>query len=186
MRPCPLIGWPAIRHSRCHDSVGGNLPRGKFNGAPSLLPSVSTVRVALPLLHCYRCIFSWHPTIPVVRICPRCKSPHWDIPKVRLPPYDGGGLGVPEIIAPKRKQIRALVRKHGFAKPRVFGSVARGEAGPKSDIDILVRSWRGDILDRVALARELAELLGRKVEVVPDQGSKWYAEPEIIAQAVPV
>jgi predicted nucleotidyltransferase len=152
----------------------------------SLLLSMSTVRVALPLFHCYRCIFSWHPTTPVIRICPRCKSKNWDVPKVRLPPYDGGGVGIPEIIAPKRKQIRALVRKHGFAKPRVFGSVARGEAGPKSDVDILVRSWRGDILDRVALARELGELLGREVDVVPDQGLKWYAAPEIMAQAVPV
>lgn len=64
--------------------------------------------------------------------------------------------------------------------------MARGEAGPKSDVDVLVRSWRGDILDRVALARELGELLGGEVEVVPDRGLKWYAEPEILAQAVPL
>jgi uncharacterized protein len=121
-----------------------------------------------------------------VRTCPRCRSKNWNVPKVRLPPYDGGGLGVSEIIGPKRKQILALVRKHGFVKPRVFGSVARGEAGPDSDVDILVRSWRGDILDRVALSRDLGDLLRREVHVVPDRGMKWYAEPEILAQAVPV
>lgn len=143
-------------------------------------------RVSLPVLHCYRCIFSWHPTVPIVRICPRCKSPNWNVPKFRRAPYGGGGVGVREIIAPRRKEIRALVRKHGFREPRVFGSVARGEADAESDVDILVRSWRGDILDRAALARELAKLLGRKVEVVPDRGLKWYAEPEILAQAVPV
>lgn len=147
---------------------------------------MSLVRVELPVLHCYRCIFTWHPTTPVVRICPRCKSPNWNIPKVRLPPYRGGGLGIPEVIGSKRKQVRALVRKHGFTHPRVFGSVARGEAGPTSDVDILVRSWRGDILDRVALSRELGKLLGREVDVVPDRGLKWYAEPEIRAQAVPL
>jgi predicted nucleotidyltransferase len=147
---------------------------------------MTTVRVELPVLHCYRCIFSWHPTVAIVRICPRCKSPNWDVPKIRRPPYTGGGLGIAEIIAPKRKQIRALVRRHGFTEPRVFGSVARGEAGPESDVDLLVRSWRGDILDRAALARELTALLRRETDVVPDKGLKWYAEPEILAQAVPV
>jgi uncharacterized protein len=147
---------------------------------------MSTVRVSLPLLHCYRCIYSWHPKTEVIRICPRCKSPNWNVPVVRLPPYKGGGLGVAEIIGPKRRRLLALVRKHGFSKPRVFGSVARGEAGPKSDVDLLVR-WRGGgLLDMAELASDLSELLGRHVDVIPDDSLKWYVEPEILAQAVAV
>jgi hypothetical protein len=142
--------------------------------------------VSLPVLHCYRCIYSWTPTKSTVRMCPRCKSVRWDVPKVRLPPYDGGGLGIAEIIAPKRKEIRALVRKYRFVKPRVFGSVARGEAGPDSDVDLLVRYRGGGLWDKAGLRIDLSELLGRQVDVVPDDSLKWYAAPEILAQAVPI
>ena len=90
------------------------------------------------------------------------------------------------MIAPRRKEIRALVRRHGYANPRVFGSVARGEARPGSDIDILVARRGASLLDRAALSIELETLLGRPVDVVPEGSLKWYAEPEILAQAVPV
>lgn len=147
---------------------------------------MSTVRVSLPLLHCYRCIYSWHPKSEVIRICPRCKSPHWNVPKVRLPPYAGGGLGIAEIITPKREAIRALVRRYRFSNPRVFGSVARGEAGPKSDVDLLVKYGGGGFSARIDLANDLEDLLGRRVDVIPDDSLKWYAAPEIFAQAVAV
>jgi predicted Zn-ribbon and HTH transcriptional regulator len=35
------------------------------------------VRLPKPL-HCLRCGHEWHPRKPVVTICPKCKSPHWD------------------------------------------------------------------------------------------------------------
>ena len=157
-----------------------------FNTGGRLARAMSTVRVALPLLHCYRCVYSWHPKAEVVRICPRCKSPHWNVPKVRLPPYRGKGLGIADIITPKRKEILALVRKYRFSKPRVFGSVARSEAGPNSDVDLLVEYRGGGFSARIDLANDLEELLGRKVDVVPDDSLKWYSEPEILAEAVPV
>ena len=91
-----------------------------------------------------------------------------------------------DIIAPKRKEIRALVRKHRFSYPRVFGSVARGEAGPRSDIDLLVKYGGGGFDAQIDLALALEDLLGRKVDVIPDDSLKWYTEPEILAQAVPI
>jgi uncharacterized protein len=147
---------------------------------------MSTVRVVLPLLHCYRCIYSWHPKAEVVRICPRCKSPHWNVPKVRLPPYAGGGLGIAEIIAPRRKEVLALVRKYRFSNPRVFGSVARGEAGPDSDVDLLVKSRGGGLWEMAGLRIDLSDLLNRRVDLAPEDSLKWCAAPEILAQAVPV
>jgi uncharacterized protein len=147
---------------------------------------MSTVRVALPILHCYRCFYSWHPKTEVVRICPRCKSPHWNVPEIRRPPYAGGGLGVAEIVAPKRKEIHALVRKYHFSNPRVFGSVARGEASPKSDVDILVKPHGGGLWELAGLRVDLRELLGRPVDVVPEDSLKWYVAPEVLAQAVPL
>jgi uncharacterized protein len=142
--------------------------------------------VSLPVLHCYRCIYTWVPTKSVIRICPRCKSRKWDVPKIRRPPYAGGGLGVTEVIEPKRREVRALVRRHGFSNPRVFGSVARGEAKPESDVDLLVSRRNGGLLDQASLEIALRDLLGRIVEVVAEGSLKWYAEPEILAQAVPV
>ena len=44
----------------------------------------------------------------------------------------------------------------------------------------------GGLLDRVAHSIELRELLGRPVDVIPEGSLKWYAESEILAQAVPM
>jgi len=50
---------------------------------------------------------------------------------------------------------------------RVFGSLARGEAGPDSDIDILVKRDPGrSLLDIVAIKQDLEDLLGCEVDVV--------------------
>ncbi|MFM7570522.1 MAG: nucleotidyltransferase family protein [Betaproteobacteria bacterium] len=74
------------------------------------------------------------------------------------------------------KQIRAqkaaidlLGDKFGARRLRVFGSVARGDEGPDSDIDFLVEFDPGYDLfaQRLPLTRQLAELLGRPVDLVP-------------------
>jgi uncharacterized protein len=171
----------------CREVRGRAYPKVSLKYRPSLSGSKTTVRVALPILHCYRCVYSWTPKSTRIRICLRCKSPYWNVPLVRRPPYKGGGLGIPEIVAPRRKEILALVRKHRFTAPRVFGSVARGGAGRRSDLDLLVRYRpHGTILDRANLEIELRELLHRPVDVVPEGALKWYAAPEILAEAVPV
>ena len=48
------------------------------------------------------------------------------------------GLGIQELLYCERSQILAIAQKHGAYNVRVFGSVARGEATPESDIDLLV------------------------------------------------
>lgn len=63
---------------------------------------------------------------------------------------------------------RAGVRRFG-----VYGSVARGEAGPESDIDILVEfETVPDLLEFAALRDRLAEILGRPVDLVTPQALK--------------
>jgi len=64
--------------------------------------------------------------------------------------------------------------------------VARGEATPGSDVDILVQHHGGGLLDLAGLSIDLSELLGRRVDVVPDDSLRWYAAPQILAEAVPL
>jgi predicted nucleotidyltransferase len=70
----------------------------------------------------------------------------------------------------RRDEILRVAAAHGASNVRVFGSVARGEAGPESDIDMLVdmpSNLRGlaffGALDD--LRRDLEALLGQKVDV---------------------
>ncbi|MBI5115837.1 nucleotidyltransferase domain-containing protein, partial [Candidatus Poribacteria bacterium] len=66
-------------------------------------------------------------------------------------------------------------------------SVARGEAGPESDIDLVVQFDPGvTLLGHSALARELEALLGRKVQVVSERGLRPRIKDSVTKEAVPV
>lgn len=58
------------------------------------------------------------------------------------------------------------MRAAGVIRASIFGSVARGESGPASDIDLLVELPKGkSLLDLVALKLQLEEILGIKVDL---------------------
>jgi uncharacterized protein len=70
---------------------------------------------------------------------------------------------------------------------RVFGSAARGEAEPDSDIDFLVDFEPGrSLLDLSRLWQDLEELLGRQVDVVEPGGLHWYIRDRVLQEAVPL
>jgi len=119
-----------------------------------------------------------------VRMCARCKSPYFAEPRLVVPTY-GSGLGIEEVIGSKRQTLLRVARKYGARDVRIFGSVARKEATKSSDVDILVdREKRG--FDRWGLTVELKKLLGRKVDLVPEQSLHWLVQPQVIAEAVPL
>lgn len=67
----------------------------------------------------------------------------------------------------------SAARHHGADHVRVFGSVARGEERPGSDIDLLVRFEPGrSLFDLMGLEEELGDLLGVHVDVVSEGGLK--------------
>ena len=73
------------------------------------------------------------------------------------------------------KKIISLIKKHGAKKIAVFGSYARGEEKPKSDIDILVEfSERKSLLDLVGIEQELSDTLGIKVDLLTEKSISPY------------
>lgn len=85
----------------------------------------------------------------------------------------------------RRDRLEALAARHGATRLRVFGSVARGEASPASDVDILVTMQPGrSLLDLGALQMHLSDELGCKVDVVSERGLRPPRRERIRAEAV--
>ena len=69
----------------------------------------------------------------------------------------------------RRDEIVALAEKYGVFDIRVFGSVARGDATPDSDFDLIVNARPGtSVFDLVGLWLDLKDLLGRDVSLITD------------------
>jgi predicted nucleotidyltransferase len=94
-------------------------------------------------------------------------------------------MTVSEIVREKRDEILAIARKHGAFNVRVFGSVARGEADEESDIDLLVDlDADRSLFDLGALAVELNESMGRRVDVVTERGLRERIRDRVVGEAV--
>ena len=95
------------------------------------------------------------------------------------------GLNISDVIGDKRDEVLRLADHYKASNLRIFGSVARGEAGPDSDIDFLVdfnpdyRLW-----DHIGLKQDLENLLGRKVDVAIAKNLRDEFRPTILRDAV--
>jgi predicted nucleotidyltransferase len=86
----------------------------------------------------------------------------------------------------ERERVLALLhaqepalRALGVKRLRLFGSVARGEAGPDSDVDLLAEldhSFKFSLIDHVGLEQDLADLLGRPVDI---STAPWKMRPRM-------
>jgi predicted nucleotidyltransferase/DNA-binding XRE family transcriptional regulator len=87
----------------------------------------------------------------------------------------------------RRNKVRQLAVRHGLDNVRVFGSVARGEETEDSDVDLLVDVTPGVGLIGLARAqRELEELLGARVDLVPASDLKPGVAESVMAEARPL
>jgi predicted nucleotidyltransferase len=83
------------------------------------------------------------------------------------------------------ERIREIARRHGVERVRLFGSEARGEAGPSSDIDLLVRFAPGrGFRDLMDFCEEIEEALARKVDVVTEDGLSPFIRQRVLHEAV--
>jgi predicted nucleotidyltransferase len=90
-----------------------------------------------------------------------------------------------EILTSRREQILRVAKQHGVTRVRVFGSMARGDAGPHSDVDLLV-DVGGDPGPWFpgGLVADLEELLGRRVQVVTERALDNLLRDRVLREAV--
>jgi uncharacterized protein len=92
-----------------------------------------------------------------------------------------------EVIGPRASELKSLVAEYGGSDLRVFGSVARGEARRRSDIDLLVRFRRPlGLLGRIEFRERAERLLGRPVDLATETNLHWMVRPRVLAEAVPL
>lgn len=84
-----------------------------------------------------------------------------------------------------RPRLAALCLEYGISELAVFGSAARGDVGPDSDVDILYVRAPGNDLGSgyFELQERLEELFGREVDLVPKDGLHWIVRDEVLAGA---
>ena len=96
-------------------------------------------------------------------------------------------MDIDELLQEKRDEILRIAARHGAYNVRVFGSAARGEAHPDSDIDFLVDLEPGrSLFDLGGLLMDLQSLLGREVDVVTENGLHWYIHDQVLMEARPL
>lgn len=84
-----------------------------------------------------------------------------------------------------REQIEAIASEHGVVAIRVFGSVARGDAGEKSDVDLLVELEQGrGLFDLGAFLTEVQNLVGESVDVVTPNGLRSRIRDRVVRESV--
>lgn len=91
-----------------------------------------------------------------------------------------------EELRTQREAILAAAQAHGARRIRIFGSVARGQETPTSDVDVLVDLPRGYDLftQRMPLAEQLARIAGRPVDLIPEHELNRQLRSAILAEAI--
>jgi predicted nucleotidyltransferase len=87
----------------------------------------------------------------------------------------------------RQAEILQIAAKHGAGNVRVFGSVARGDARPDSDVDFLI-----DIVGRTtpwfpgSLLADLEDALGRRVDIVITRSLSPLIRDSVLREAIPL
>jgi predicted nucleotidyltransferase len=92
-----------------------------------------------------------------------------------------------QIAAEVLGEIERVMRQRGVVRAGLFGSMARGEAGPESDFDFLVEFEKGrSLLDLAGLRLDLEDTLGRPVDVATPNSLHPKLKDRILSELVPL
>ncbi|MBM4047398.1 MAG: nucleotidyltransferase family protein [Planctomycetes bacterium] len=96
-------------------------------------------------------------------------------------------MSIQQLLQEERDDIRRIAANHGAFNVRVFGSVARGDAGEGSDVDLLVdagpatSSWFP-----AGLMVDLEDILGRQVHIVTENALNPDVRTAVLSEALPL
>ncbi|MBP1468828.1 nucleotidyltransferase family protein [Candidatus Chloroploca sp. M-50] len=91
-----------------------------------------------------------------------------------------------DLLHVQRDAMSQIAERHGVTRVRVFGSMARGEATPESDIDVLVETGPAtSAWFPAGLILDLAHLLGRRVDVVTERALHPAIRERVLQEARP-
>jgi predicted nucleotidyltransferase len=94
-------------------------------------------------------------------------------------------MAVDNIIIANRGAILDIAASYGATNIRVFGSRARGDARPDSDVDLLIAlEPHRSLLDLVAIKQDIEDILGCHVDVVTESSISPYMRDEVLHEAV--
>jgi predicted nucleotidyltransferase len=87
----------------------------------------------------------------------------------------------------RRRHVLAAAARNGARNVRIFGSVARGEETPQSDLDVPVDLEPGrSLFDLGRLLMDLQALLGCRVDVVTEKGLRSRLRDRVLREATPL
>jgi predicted nucleotidyltransferase len=87
----------------------------------------------------------------------------------------------------QKSAILQAAAKRGVKQIRLCGSMARGEAGPNSDVDFLVDFEPGrSLLDQGGLLMDLQEILGCRVHIISEGSLQQRYRDRVISEAIPI
>jgi len=96
-------------------------------------------------------------------------------------------MSIDAMLREKRGEILRIAKRYGAHNVRVFGSVARGDFGSDSDVDLLVDLEPGrNLFDLGGFLYEVRELLGIPVDVVTEKGLREHVRINVLREAVPL
>jgi uncharacterized protein len=96
-------------------------------------------------------------------------------------------MAIDTLLIDNRAEILRIAKENGATRVRIFGSFAKGTAGPDSDVDVLVDLEPGrNLFDLIGIKHGIEDLLGRDVHIVTEAAISPYMRDGILRSATPL